>query len=186
MLPTVLFRKDVHGPVAVGPTCFERLIAGEGVFTRTFAVAVFPVPPFVDVTLPVVLVYVPVVVPVTVTLNEQVPPATIVVVFRSAIILVAAVVVRLFIPPQTENVPSATDSPKGNTSVNATPVKPVDALGLVMSKSSEVVLPVKIGFALNDLAITGEATTVNEDVPEPVAVVLGPESVEVMLPLTLV
>ena len=40
-----------------------------GVATVRFALAVLPVPPFVEVTLPVVLVYCPDAVPVTVTEN---------------------------------------------------------------------------------------------------------------------
>src|SRR5437867_3754524 len=45
--------------------------------TVIIAVAMFPVPPFVEVTLPVVFVFTPTVVPVTVTLNVQVPLAAI-------------------------------------------------------------------------------------------------------------
>ena len=101
----------------------------------------------------------------TVTLNEQVPPPAIVVVFNNAIVLVAAVVVRLFVPLQTENVPFATDKPAGKTSVKATPVRIVDAFGLTMLKLRVVVLPVKIGFAVKDLLMTGGAITVSEEVP---------------------
>lgn len=122
----------------------------------------------------------------TVTLNEQLPPAAIVVLFNNAIVLVAAVVVRLFVPPQTENVPFATDKPAGKTSVKATPVRVVDVFGLSMLKLSVVVLLVKIGFAVNDFAITGGSITVSEDVPIPLEVVFGPESVEETLLLTFV
>jgi len=49
-----------------------------------------------------------------------------------------------------------------------------------------VVLPVKIGFAVKDLAITGGSMTVSEDVPMPLEVVFGPESVDETLLLTFV
>ena len=98
-----------------------------------------------------------------VTLNEQLPPAAIVVVFNNAIVLVAAVVVRLFVPPQTENVPSAMDRPDGKTSVKATPIKAVDVFGLSRLKLRVVVFPVKMGFAVNDLAIIGGSITVRLD-----------------------
>ena len=96
----------------------------------------------------------------TVTLNEQVPPAASVVVFNNAIVLVAAVVVRLFVPLQTENVPFATDKPTGRTSVKAMPVSAVEVFGLLMLKLRVVVLPVKMGFAVNALAMTGGSITV--------------------------
>ena len=56
MDPTVIVREDVHGPLELVPTCFNMLIAGAGSFTNTFAVAVLPVPPLVEVIVPVVLV----------------------------------------------------------------------------------------------------------------------------------
>jgi len=47
----------------------NALVMLGGVATLRFADAVLPVPPFVDVTAPVVLVYCPAAAPVTVTLN---------------------------------------------------------------------------------------------------------------------
>lgn len=101
----------------------------------------------------------------TVTLNEHVPPAAIVVVLSNEIVLVAALVVRLLVPPQTEKVPLATDNPAGRTSVKATPVNAVDGFGFTISKSSVVELPVKMGFAVKDFASTGGSITVSDDVP---------------------
>ena len=49
-------RKEVHGPLAVGPTCFNKLMAGAGVLTNTLAVAELPVPPLVELIVLVVLV----------------------------------------------------------------------------------------------------------------------------------
>ena len=117
----------------------------------------------------------------TFTLNEQLPPAASVVVFNNSILLVAAVVVRLFVPPQTENVPSATDKPAGNISVKVTPVRGVELFGLTILKLSVVEVPIKMGFAVKDLLITGGSTTVSVEVPMPLAVVLGPVAGEEIL-----
>ena len=79
------------------------------------------VPLSVDEIYPVTLSYTPSVVPVTFTLKVQLPPA------ESeppvnAIVLVAAVVTRLFVPPHCEDVASAIDRPVGTVSVIVTPV----------------------------------------------------------------
>jgi hypothetical protein len=66
------------------------------------------------------------------------------------------------------------------------PVKAVAAFGLMMEKVSVVVFPVKIGLAVKDLLIEGGPITVREEVPNPVPVVLGPVSVEVIELLTFV
>ena len=80
-----------------------------------------------------VLFFTPVVLPVTVKLKSQLPP-TETVALVNAIVLVAAVAVKLFTPPQTDEVESAIDNPAGNTSVNATPVNDVDRFGFVIEK----------------------------------------------------
>jgi len=95
-------------------------------------------------------------------------------------------VVKLFVPPHISKTPSATDNPAGKVSVNATPVKAVPVFGLVIVNKRVVVLPVKIGFAVKDLAITGGSITVSDDVPMPLEVVLGPVSSEETLLLTFV
>src|ERR1041384_4314972 len=115
---------------------FSRMLAAPkafvivgGVPTVRFAVAVLPVPPLVEVTLPVVLVYCPATAPVTVTLNTHWPPAAIVAPLSA--IPVGAVVVN--VPPQTVEVAFATVNPVGRVSVNATPVSAVVfAAGLVI------------------------------------------------------
>ena len=58
-----------------------------------------------------------------------------------------------------------TSNPAGRVSVKLIPVRVADMFGLLMEKVSVVVLPVKMGLAANDLAITGGATTVSEEVP---------------------
>ena len=149
-----------------------------GEATVKLAVAVFPVPPLVEVTLPVVLVYWPEAAPVTVTLNWHWLLTAIVAPVSA--IPVGAVVVS--VPPQTVAVAFATVSPVGNVSVKATPVSAtVFAAGLVMVNVSEVVAFRAMLLGLNTLAIDGGATTLMlaEAVP-PV-----PPSVEVTLPVVL-
>lgn len=89
--------------------------------TVILAAAVLPVPPLTEETFPVVLFCTPSTAPVTVMLNWQLPPPAIVAPER-AIVLVAAVTTRLFVPPQTLEVESETDKPIGKTSVTETPV----------------------------------------------------------------
>src|SRR5215472_9445084 len=130
------------------------IVGGEA--TVRFAVAVLPVPPLVEVTLPVVLVYWPEAAPVTVTLNWHWPPTAIVAPVSE--IPVGAVVVT--VPPQTAAVALATVRPVGSVSVNATPVSgSTFAAGLVMMNVSEVVAFSAIVEGLNCLAIDGGATT---------------------------
>src|SRR5262249_38139503 len=107
-----------------------------GVATVRFAVAVLPVPPLVELTLPVVLVYWPDAAPVTVTLNWQLPFAAIVAPVSA--MPVGAVVVS--VPPQTVEVALATVKPVGRVSVKATPVsETVLAAGFVIVNVSDVV-----------------------------------------------
>ena len=115
-----------------------------GAATARVEVAMLPVPPFVDVTLPVVLEKLPAAAPVTVTLNWHWPLAAIVAPLRA--MPVGAVVVT--VPPQAVVVPSATVKPVGNASVKATPVSAaVFAAGFVMVKvSAEVPLKAKLRY----------------------------------------
>jgi hypothetical protein len=150
-----------------------------GVATVKFAVAVLPVPPFVEVTAPVVFVYWPEAAPVTVTLNWHCPFAAMVAPVSA--IPVGAVVVS--VPPQTVAVALATVKPVGSTSVNATPVSDtVFAAGFVMVKVNEVVAFSAMLVGLKTFAIDGGATTLS------VAVLLVapvPPSVELTAPVVL-
>ena len=149
-----------------------------GEATVKLAVAVFPVPPLVEVTLPVVLVYCPEAAPVTVTLNWHWLLTAIVAPVSA--IPVGAVVVS--VPPQTVAVAFATVSPVGNVSVKATPVSAtVFAAGLVMVNVSEVVAFRAMLLGLNTLAIDGGATTLIEAEAVPPV----PPSVEVTFPVVL-
>lgn len=150
-----------------------------GVTTVKLAVAVLPVPPLVEVTAPVVLVYWPETAPVTVTLNWHWPPTAIVA--PESAIPVGAVVVR--VPPQTVEVPLATVSPVGSVSVNATPVSGSTlAAGLVMVNVSDVVEFRAMVEGLNTLAMDGGASTFTLAVAVPPV----PPSVEPTLPVVLV
>jgi hypothetical protein len=139
----------------------NALVIVGAVATLRFADAVFQVPPFVEVTLPVVLVYWPAAAPVTVTLNwhwlfsETVAPVS--------AIPVGDVVVR--VPPQTVDEELATVRPVGKVSANATPAKATAfAAGLVMVNVSEVVALRAIFAGLNTFAMVGGATTLIEAV----------------------
>src|SRR5437016_807594 len=138
------------------PNAFE--IVG-GVATVMLAEAVFPVPPLVEATAPVVLFFGPEVVAFTFTeivhelLIATVPP------LRLTLPLPAVAVV---VPPQVLLRPFgvATTSPAGNVSVNATPVSAtVFAAGLVIVKVRLVVPFTGIAAAPNALLMLGGATT---------------------------
>jgi hypothetical protein len=154
------------------------VMVGAATPTTRFAEAVFPVPPFVEVTFPVVFVYWPEANPVTVTLNWHWLFAAMVAPLSA--IPVGAVVVR--VPPQMVAEALATASPAGRLSVKATPVSATAfAAGLVIVNVNEVVEFSVIDAGLKALAITGGATTLMlaEAVP-PV-----PPSLEVTAPVTL-
>lgn len=113
----------------------KTMATESGATTVSVSVAVLPVPPLVDVTAPVVLTKEPATVPVKVTstcttqelFTAMVPP-----------VRLMLVPVVEGVPPQVLNEPgSATDTPVGSVSLNATPVSAtVLAAGLVMVKIS--------------------------------------------------
>jgi hypothetical protein len=153
------------------------MVGGEA--TVRFAEAVLPVPPLVELTLPVVLVYCPEAAPVTVTENwhwlftAMVAPVN--------AIPVGEVVVS--VPPQTVAEALATVRPVGRVSVNATlESATVLAAGFVIVKVSEVVAFSAIVDGLNTFAIDGGATIFKVAV---LLVVPVPPSVEVMAPVVL-
>src|SRR5437899_10532779 len=165
---------------------FSRMLAAPmalvivgGVPTVRLAVAVLPVPPLVEVTLPVVLVYWPAAAPVTVTLNWHWPLAAIVAPVSE--MPVGAVVVT--VPPQIVAEALPTVRPVGSVSVKATPVSETAfAAGLVIVKVSDVVAFRAMVEGVNTLAIDGGATTLMLAVAVPPV----PPSVEVTLPVVLV
>jgi len=143
-----------------------------------FAEAVFPVPPFVELTDPVKLVYAPAAAPVTVTaIVHGVPSATV-----APVSAIPVGGVRVSVPPHADELPFVTVSPVGIVSVNATPVSAtVFAAGFVIVKFSAVLPPIGIPAGLNALAITGGATTARfADAAAPV-----PPSFELIVPVVL-
>jgi len=120
------------------------------------AVAVLPVPPLVELTLPVTLVNIPGCVPVTLTLGVHWPPAAMVA--PESEIVLPPVVAK--VPPHAIPVPLATVKPAGSTSVKATPASgTVLAVGLVIVNPRDVVPLMLMSEGVNALAIDGAAST---------------------------
>src|SRR6478735_751466 len=126
------------------------------------AEAVPPVPPSVEVTLPVVLFCVPAAMPVTLTENvHEAEAARLAPVRLMTFVACVAVMVPL---PQLPVSPFGVEitRPAGRVSLNPTPVSATVVLGLVMVKLSEVEPFNGMLVAPNVLAIVGGATTVIE------------------------
>src|SRR5882724_5729541 len=177
----VMVKVKLVDPLRGIVNALNNLVMVGGDATVRLADAVFPVPPLVEVTFPVVLLFTPEVVPVTFTVNVQllftamVPPVR---------LMLPDPATAVAVPPQVLLNPfgAATTSPAGNVSVNATPFSGVVlAAGLVMVNVSEVV-PFSGTFAApKALAIVGGATTGRlADAVPPV-----PPSVDVTLPVVL-
>jgi len=156
------------------------LIVGAAAAFR-LAVAVFPVPPLVEPTEPVVLVKLPATVAVTFTLSVQL---VLVAIETPVSETVPEPATAVGVPPQVLVIPFgvATAVPTGNVSVKPTPVRAtVLAAGLVIVNVSEVVPFTVTPGAPYALAMDGGETTAKlaEAVP-PV-----PPSVEVTVPVVL-
>jgi hypothetical protein len=121
-----------------------------------------PVPPSVELTAPVVLLCAPAAMPVTLTENVQEPLAAIVPPLRLIVLVpaVAAMVPAPQVPVRPFGV--ETTKPAGSVSLNATPVNPTVAFGLLMVKLSEVEPFSGMVAAPNAFEIVGGATTVIE------------------------
>ena len=155
--------KRCPGAAIRGTNLFQKLMAGAGVFTNTLAVDVLPVPPLVEPTV-TELVFRPTVEPFTSTETVHVAPAARLTPLKLTTEEAGTAPAE---PPQVFAKPLgvATTRPAGRLSVKFTPVNVVDLFGLLMENVRLVLLPVNIGFAVNDFAITGGATTVRDDVP---------------------
>jgi hypothetical protein len=130
-----------------------------GVATVTLADAVFPDPPFVELTAPVVLFFTPEVVAFTLTERVHELLAGTVPAVRLTLALPA---VAVAVPPHVLVKPFsvATTSPAGNVSVNATPASAtVLTAGLVIVNVRLVVPFTGMAVAPNALPILGGATT---------------------------
>jgi hypothetical protein len=140
----------------------KDLLMEGGASTTRFADAVPPVPPFADVTAPVVLLCDPAVVPVTFTEKLQEEEAASVA--ADKITLAVPCVAVMAPPPQDPVRPLgvATMRPEGNVSEKPTPVSDEPALVFDTVKVS-VVLPFSDTLAApKDFVIVGGATTVTE------------------------
>jgi hypothetical protein len=171
--------------VDVPPT---GICAGENDFVTTggeatvrLAEAVFPVPPFADVTASVTLFFTPLVVPRTETLTEQdeftatEPPES---------VMLVAPATGVNVPPQVFVAPGvgSTSRPAGKGSTTPTPVSATVLTPGFVIVSVRVVVPFSaIVVGANAFAIVGGATTVN--VAEAVSPV--PPSLELMAPVVL-
>src|ERR1700691_438269 len=146
--------------------------------TDRLAVAVAPVPPLVDETVPVVLVCAPEAVPVTFTVSVQDAETAM---FPPVRLTLPPPATAVAVPPHvlTNAFGVATSSPAGNVSVNATSnCATVLAAGLVRVNVRLVVPFNAISCAPNALAIDGGATTMRvAEVVRP-----GPPSFEVIAP----
>ena len=108
-----------------------------------------PVPPLVEVTLPVVLFSIPAAVPVTVMFETHVPPPAMLA--PDKVITFEA---TANVPPHCEVEEFAAVSPAGNESVKPTPVS-VAAFKFATVIVSVEVPPISIGEVSNDLLIDG-------------------------------
>ncbi len=168
---------------------FSGMLAKPNVFvivgaaaTFRFAVAVFPAPPFVEVTAEVVFVKLPVAVPITFTPNVHELFAAIVAPEREALLepAVAVIVPPLQVPVSPFGV--ATTSPAGKVSVNVTPPSAaVFAAGLAIVKFS-VVVPFSATLAAPNVftMVGGPSTAKLAPAVPPV-----PPSVDVTVPVML-
>ncbi len=141
----------------------DLLMVGGATTVSTAVLLVVPAPPSVEVTLPVVLLLVPAVVPVTLTENVHDDPAAgdaVSVPPDRLMLPLAAVAVIVPLPqePVTLGV-AATTKPAGRLSVNATPLKGLKVFGLVMVKLSVLLLFSAMLVGLNDLPMVGGLTT---------------------------
>jgi hypothetical protein len=147
-------------PMAAAPNALMMVggaTAGGVVSTVREVVEVFPVPPFVDVTV-TLLPFTPAVVPVTLTEKVQEAPAAKVAPERATLPEPATAVIVP--PPQLPARPSLgvdTTRPAASVSVKATPVSGTAAFGLLIVKLKVVVPPTPMAAAPNFLMMVGEA-----------------------------
>jgi hypothetical protein len=149
-------------PTPTGVLAVSGLIVVEVVraVTVKLAAAVLPVPPLVEVTAPVVLLFTPVEVPFTFTENvQEVLDARVAPDRLTELVFCAAVIVP---PPHVPVRPFgvATSRPAGSASVKPAPVSAtVFEAGLVMVKLRLVLSFTGIEAAPNDLPMVGGPTT---------------------------
>jgi hypothetical protein len=150
----------VNVRVAVPPTgivaalnALEMLAGPTTVIMAVLLVA--PAPLSLELMTPVMLLCTPAAVPITVTLNEQVPLAASIPPVNE-IMLGAAVVT---VPPQVVAVPLGTDSPAGSVSVKLIPDSDWLEFGLVIENVRLVVPPTGMLDSPNAFESVGAAAT---------------------------
>src|SRR6266567_3703365 len=161
----------------------DLVTVGGATTVKVAVLLVVPVPPLVELTVPVVFDTVPAWVPVTFTTIVQVLPGVAMLPPDRLIVVVFAVAVT--VPPQVLLTPgvAATCRPFVRVSEKAIPVSAVVlAAGLVMVNVSVVVLFCGMLAAPNALLMVGGATILRVTV---LLVVPVPPSVEVMAPVVL-
>jgi hypothetical protein len=137
---------------------FDMLAGPTTVIMAVLLVA--PGPLSFELMAPVVFICTPAAVPVTVTMNEQVPLAASVPPVNE--IIPGAVVVT--VPPQVARVPLGTDSPAGSMSVKLIPDSDWLVFGLVIVNIKLVVPPTGMLASPNPLVSVGAAATLIETV----------------------
>jgi hypothetical protein len=149
---------DAFNGMLAAPKAFEIVGGPTTVSTALFEAA--PVPPSVEVTAPVVLVFCPPVVPVMFTTMLQEPLAASVPPDR---LIVPAPAVAVTVPPHEPVRPFgvATIMPAGSGSVKAMPDRLADEFGLLIVKVKLVVAFSGMFAAPNAFEIVGGATTVS-------------------------
>jgi hypothetical protein len=151
-------------PTTIADGVKDLLSAGAvGAFTVRVAVAAAPAGASLDATVEVVLTLVPAVVPSTFSDTVQDPLAATEPPESVKLPLPATAVL---VPPQVElkAFGVATTTPDGNVSVNATPVRPNPALGLLMVKESADVPPTTMVDGVKDLLSVGAVAAFTERV----------------------
>lgn len=150
--------KEVVPPIGIAEAPKPLLIVGGAATLRVAVLLARPVPPLVELTLPVVFGNTPAVAAVTFTLSVQLPAAATVPPVKEMLPEPAAAVgvpAHVFVIFGVE----ATTIPVGKVSVKAMPVwDTVLAAGLAIVKVSEVDAPTPMPFAPNALLIVGDET----------------------------
>jgi hypothetical protein len=156
-------------PVTVGVLVgvFVGVLVGVGVgvvwtTVRAAVLLVDPVPPSFDVTAPVVLLFTPLVVPVTLTANMQFPLAASVPPESDTLLepIVAVITPAPHVPVRPFG--EAITRPAGKLSVKLTPARALPVFGFVIVKVREVVPLREMLAAPKALLMVGGATTVSE------------------------
>jgi hypothetical protein len=145
--------------------------------------AVFPVPPLVEETAPLVLGYRPLLALVTFTCTRQVAPAATEPPLK---LILFALAVAVSVPPHVVEAVGtvAFCKPTGYVSEKAIPVRALFRFGLDIVNVSVDVPPARIGLGENNFEMLGGSRIVKDALALPVDPVLVPPFVEDINPLT--